>query len=278
MLKKRKSLFTVFALILAMTSVMLFSVGNANTVMMPYLQAVTTNSIYTLVECDSTATAYADYGLTTSYGSTVTTESTEGTTAVPATYVHNIKLTGLSANTVYHYRVRQGTSTSADYTFRTAVNAGTSFRFGIMSDCKGGTTTHNTISGRIDAANTYFNVYAGDLWNIPDYAIAKSEFFNLANEKNLDACVPFFNATGNHEEWNSLTQALTHAPASSSGTQGYYSFDYGDIHFVIINNELTYTSGSVQYNWIHDRPCQYYKNLEDCSRTQTGLQFRYCTW
>ena len=106
--------------------------GSAAMVMTPYLQAVTTNSVYVLVECDSTSTVTVQYGLTTSYGSAATTQSYDSTTG--STWVHNVKLTGLQANTTYHYRASQGGAYSSDYTFKTACNAGTSFRFAFAAD------------------------------------------------------------------------------------------------------------------------------------------------
>jgi len=66
----------------------------------------------------------------------------------------------------------------------------------------------------------------------------------------LDARVPFMNAAGNHESWSPNTQAFTENIADTSGTQEYYSYDYGDIHFVCINNELPYTVGSPQYDFV----------------------------
>lgn len=62
------------------------------------------------------ATSSVDYGTTASYGSTETTGGT--------TFTHNVGLTGLSADTLYHFRVRStGISTpeatSGDFTFTT---------------------------------------------------------------------------------------------------------------------------------------------------------------
>jgi len=59
----------------------------------PYLQAVTQNSVYVLVECDSSDPVTVEYGETSLYGSSAVTEST----SQPDTgkWVHEIKLTGL---------------------------------------------------------------------------------------------------------------------------------------------------------------------------------------
>jgi hypothetical protein len=223
----------------------------ATTKMTPYLQAVTTNSVYVLVESDSTSQVKVECGTTTAYGLTAYTETYETTTASPVTYIHNIKLTGLQPNTYYHYRVSQGGGTpSADYTFGTTVNPGTSFRFAWMADCRTGTSIHNSIASLIQSANPRFSLYGGDLCYDSSYNKFKTEFF-LPNESALIANVPFFNAAGNHETWGTNTKAFTQ-DTSTSGNQGYYSFDYGDVHVLVLNymdpnwNNIV---GSAQYNF-----------------------------
>jgi hypothetical protein len=61
--------------------------------------------------------------------------------------------------------------------------------------------------------------------------------------------VPFFNTPGNHEGWAENAKAFTQNPESSSGTQDYYSFDYGDLHVLSINYELPYDKNSPQYKF-----------------------------
>jgi uncharacterized lipoprotein YddW (UPF0748 family) len=65
---------------------------------------------------DQPATSQVEYGTTTSYGTTTTLDSTLVTS-------HTATLSGLSASTLYHFRVistsENGTTTSGDYTFST---------------------------------------------------------------------------------------------------------------------------------------------------------------
>lgn len=228
----------------------------------PYLQAVTADSIYVLVERHSKNPVTVEYGEDAFYGNTAATESVEATTAEPATYVHNVKLTGLKPDTLYHYRVRQDDDSGAlqdgagaqrggsgsDYTFTTAVEPGTSFRFAWAADFRTGTGVYDAIAAKIRDANPGFLLYGGDLCLDGSYAAFKNEFFR-PNELALISEAPFFNATGNHEGWRQNTRAFTQAPASSSGTQGYYSFDYGDAHILVLNNQIPYEVGSAQYNF-----------------------------
>ena len=214
--------------------------------MQPYLQAVTTNSIYVLVECSTTENVTVSFGTSLSFGNSANTTLISTTTN--STYVHKIQLTGLLANTQYFYKAEQGLSVSNTYSFTTAVNPGTSFRVAWMADCRTGTSFHDQISALILTYSPKFSFYGGDYCANPSYASWKSEFFRT-NELNLISQVPFYPAVGNHENWETNSQAFTRNPDSPSGTQDYYSFDYGDVHFLCLNNMISYAVGSPQYNF-----------------------------
>ena len=64
---------------------------------------------------------------------------------------------------------------------------------------------------------------------------------------NLSSSVPFFNAIGNHEGWTQNTKAFQQSPAKKKENNSYYSFNYGDIIFLIINTEQNVKEGSSQY-------------------------------
>jgi predicted phosphodiesterase len=214
--------------------------------MSPYLQAVTTNSIYVMVESLLTDSVIVEYGVSDSYGKKAATESFEVTTHY--TFVHRIKLSNLSPNTEYHYRALQSGQKSADATFRTAPKPGAGFRFAWMADCRTGTGVHDSIAMLIDEAHPVMSLYGGDLCANSSYAAFKDQFF-LPNELALIARVPFFNTPGNHEKWSQNTEAFTQAPASSSGTQDYYSFDYGDVHILVLNNEIADSVETSQFRF-----------------------------
>ncbi len=210
-----------------------------------YLQAVTSNSVYVMAESQSTVPLTVDYGPTNIYGSSATTASTMPTTG--DTYIHRIPLVGLKPDTTYYYRLG-----SHRASFKAAANSGTAFRFAWMSDTQTGTTVHDMIAPLILNAAPHFSLYGGDLCSRGNsYSKYKKQFFR-PNQLKLAAHVPFFNATGNHEKWNINTRAFTQAPASASGNQGYYSFDYGDLHVVVMNykDQGGYKIGSPQYNFI----------------------------
>lgn len=212
--------------------------------MPPYLQAVTAHSVYVLVESSSTDTVFVEYGPTPAFGMKSQTESIEPTTN--STFVHNIKLIELSPNKEYYYRALQSQTASPSASFRSAVLAGTPFRFAWMADCRSGIAVHDSIAKRIGEARPVMSLYGGDLCARSSYASFKEEFFRPL-ELALIGRVPFSNAPGNHEGWSVNTKAFTQAPSSASGTQDYFSFDYGDMHVLVLNTEIDYSEGSPQY-------------------------------
>ena len=217
--------------------------------MSPYLQAVTTNSIYVLVESSSTDSVMVEYGRQNTYGLRSRMDSYLTTTN--STYVHRIRLDGLSPNTEYHYRAIQGNAKSKDASFRTAPLPGTPIHIAWMADFRTGVTTHDTIAWRVAQANPTMSLYGGDLCINSGYQAFKEQFFR-PNELTLIDHVPFFNTPGNHEKWSPNTQAFTQAPSSASGTQEYYSFDYGDLHVLVLNNEIDDGEKSPQFKFAQD--------------------------
>jgi len=219
---------------------------NAAIIMQPYLMGVQSNSIWVLVECSTTDTVTVDFGLTPAYGSTAKTFSISTTT--DTTYVHKIYVNGLNENTSYYYRARQLASTSGGYSFITACNAQTPFRFVCIGDFRTGTAVHDQITALVPAYNPRFYLNNGDVAISGAYTDFKNEFFRTG-ELSLISSIPFFLATGNHENWTTNTKAFTKGITVQSGTEDYYSFDYGNMHVLVINTMVSYAVGSNQYNF-----------------------------
>jgi predicted phosphodiesterase len=209
----------------------------------PWLCGVTPNSVYACLEADSTTAATVQYGPTTAYGMSATTGSTQLTSS--PNYVHNIQLTGLQPNTQYHYKVTQGTSVSADYSFWTAPLPGTPAHWGFAADSRTNIATHNTVVGQIATHAPRMMVYGGDLCASNSYSSWNTDWF-VANQNALNAVSPLVNSPGNHETWGALTKAFTQ---SAGGDPDYFSFDYGDSHILVLNYMVSDAVGSAQWNF-----------------------------
>jgi hypothetical protein len=217
-------------------------------IMKPYLQAVTINSIWVMVECTTKDSVTVNYGLDSTYGSKAKTVIISATTASPVTFVHKIKLTGLAPDTRYYYEARQGVSVSKGASFRSSVLPGTNFRFTWMADMRTGVEVQDSITLRMLAAKSLVSFYGGDLCFNSAYSTWKKEFFRK-NQLELISVVPFFNTPGNHEGWSQNAKTFTRNPESASNTQDYYSFDIGDLHVLSINYFVPCDANSPQYKF-----------------------------
>jgi hypothetical protein len=231
---------------------------DANAAKGTWIEAVTQTAACIMMEADGancTTAATVHYGTTSAYGSTATTTSQETPASTTNVKIHNIQLTGLAPNTLYHYSVQQGaTGWTADQTFYTAAPIGVGYTFAWQADTRPDYSNPSTIpvhgqmAQQIDAYNPRFTIYGGDATtDANNYTEWGSEWF-VAGQDQLGQHTPVYWATGNHEGWNATTQAFTQ-DTSASGNQGYYSFDYGDVHVTILNNYIDYSTGSAQWNW-----------------------------
>ena len=221
----------------------------------PYLQIGTTNSI---------VVKWRTYVATTgkvSYGSAPNQKNRSVVDEV-ATTEHELKITGLKPNTVYYYGISvmpDGTFLEGnDYYFKTAAKAGSKqkIRIWAMGDMGDGSPNQRAVrdaymqSIKNDNRQTDVMLLLGD----NAYAIGADEeyqnnFFNIYQDyflkNNTLWAVP-----GNHEYYSgsrtsreipyfkifSLPQKAE-GGGIPSGSEMYYSFDYGNVHFVGLDSD-----------------------------------------
>lgn len=157
--------------------------------------------------------------------------------------------------------------TSADYTFRTSPVPGTAVntRIWIVGDCGRGTQTQ--ASGRDAYYTPGFNGgYTGS--RIPDLNLQMGDnaynsgtdseyqtgYFNMY--ANIFRKMPQWSCLGNHDANNGSTSTTANFPyfdmftfptagecgGVGSGTEHYYSFDYGNIHFICLDSQASVTT------------------------------------
>ncbi|NVO03118.1 MAG: metallophosphoesterase family protein [Bacteroidetes bacterium] len=226
--------------------------SSAKILMTPYLQAVGKNSVVVMVETDSKIPVTVNFGI----GKAINQISTEiiaidKIRKFKKGYIQKVLLSGLKSNTKYNYQVHHENESSKVFTFYTAVEGNEEFSFAWMADCRTNIEIHKKIANKIKEANPKFSIYGGDLCFKRNYQSWKNEFF-VEEELNLISEVPFFNTVGNHEGWNQRTKAFTKAPKSASGKEDYYSFDYGQVHFLVLNTQKKCSKNSKQYKFAEE--------------------------
>ena len=199
----------------------------------PYLQWVTSSSIHVVWDQDKASAGEVRYGLTKSYTGKVASKS-KGTH-------HEVKITGLKANTTYNYAVFLGAAkASADLTLPTGVKSGTPFRFVVLGDTRSDKKAHTNVVTAIALekdVRLYLNT--GDLVSSGEIQKEWDEFFQI--EKMLTSHIPLFPTIGNHDEKSGKAPLyFKHfvLPNSSPGKEAYYSFDYGNVHFVVLDGHV----------------------------------------
>jgi hypothetical protein len=241
-----------------------------------YLQMGRPTSVILCYNTDAAVQTHVNYG--TALGSLTSTVN-EGS----AVATHAIQVSGLQANTKYYYEVVEGTNVmqggAANY-FITPPVAGSTQEINIWATGDCGSGYPEQLAAR-DAYLTYMR-NAGkhtDAWLlVGDNAYEngleseyQSGFFN-AYQDSLLRNVLLYPAPGNHDYANTGARQNDHAipyydiftvPTGAeiggvaSGTEAYYSYNYGNIHFISLdsygkeqNNYRLYDTLGPQAIWL----------------------------
>jgi len=204
----------------------------------PYLQSLTDSTVIVHWETSTSQTGKVEYGLTSSYGSEVSRAN--------STVDHELTLTGLIEDTVYHYRAISGSDTSADATFRSNVAGDRPFRFFAYGDHRSDSAAHQSVVNRMLAQSPLpnFAVDNGDLTYDGSDAVYRT-YFNI--ERGLLSRLPMYPSIGNHDSRN-VTNWLRFLALPSN--ERWYTFHYGNSAFHCLDVYSTYTPGSSQYDWL----------------------------
>ena len=230
----------------------------------PWLQAATQSQIVIMWESSDNLAGSVDYGLTTAYGTNVASTrvtvaaAADGTGTDTAAILHTVRLTGLAANTLYHYRVTSGATVGTDFTFRTHKASGT-WRFVHMSDAHLWrlSYTKQTRDAIIAYAPDYI-IMSGDL---SDNATNTHYRTYIQESSTLFRHTVHYAVRGNHDDrtwsvfnhwfYNGQTGGTSWGNCFAADCENYYSFDIGPVHFVGIDanqRAIDYPAGAV--DWI----------------------------
>ncbi|HJQ98693.1 MAG TPA: metallophosphoesterase [Candidatus Polarisedimenticolaceae bacterium] len=234
----------------------------------PYLQVGTPTSIVVRWRTDSSTDGVVKYGASPA---SLTSTATQPT----LTTDHVVSIAGLTPNTRYYYSVGSSTQTlaggTADYFFTTSPAPGTTkpFRVWVLGDS--GTANASATAVR-NAYTTFTGTRITDLWLMlgdnayPDgtdaqYQAAVFSMYPAMLRKSV--LWPTF---GNHDGHSADSASETgpyydiftlpragEAGGEPSGTEAYYSFDYGNVHFVCLDSyDLDRTPAGDMLTWLEE--------------------------
>jgi len=197
----------------------------------PYLQDVTRTQVTVVWETDIEVGSKLLYGETDKYGYIISSDK--------PSRIHKVRIRGLSPETRYHYRVGAGRYWSKDNVFKTAVSGKTPFKFVVWGDCDGDPRIHESLVDLMISHEPDLAICTGDIGN--SYEQVTRCFFEPI--RNLAKCVPVYVAIGNHE-YGSVTQdyrvPFFEELLSQPGNGYYFSFDYGNSHFIVLDPHRPY--------------------------------------
>jgi Calcineurin-like phosphoesterase/Purple acid Phosphatase, N-terminal domain len=200
----------------------------------PYLQWVTTTSIYVVWDQDKASAAEVRYGL-------ISTALTQSATS-PSGAHHEVKLTGLLPGKTYHYVIYQGGKKlpQTASTLPTAVKGAAPFKFLLFGDTRSDFVTHQkqifAMANEPDV-RLFFNT--GDLVASGDHQPDWNNFFKA--EDTLIRRVPLFPVLGNHDEDDGKFPLYAQhmvLKGASPAPEAYYAFTYGNARFIVLDSHV----------------------------------------
>lgn len=236
----------------------------------PYLQQATPNSIIIKWRTNTAGTTKVNFGTSLS-------GLTSSVTNTVSSVDHEIKLTGLLPYTKYYYSLSTITSTlvapATDLYFRTMPNYGQKgdYRFWVIGDA--GTGGNNQRDSR-NAFLSYNNNHNIDGWiwlgdNAYDGGFDseyQSNVFSNNTYENQLKNIVVWPAPGNHDYNHNIPFSPSPAyfdiftlPSNgecgglASGTEKYYSYNYGNIHFIVLDSyDVSRSSSGAMATWIQN--------------------------
>ena len=256
-----------FGLIFCLALLLATSIATAQTVLRgPYLQSGTPTSVIVKWRTGSTADSVVRYGLDP--GSLTLTETVAGSRTE-----HAVTVSGLSPDTKYFYSIGTSAATLAggdsSHFVVTAPLSGTAkpTRVWVIGDS--GTADGNAIAVR-DAFLNFTGTQDPELWMMlgdnayPDGTDSEYQaaVFNIYQQLLTKSVL--WSTLGNHDGHTADSASESgpyydifslprngEAGGVPSGTEAYYSFDYGNIHFVCLESyETDRSSSGAMMTWL----------------------------
>jgi hypothetical protein len=255
-------------LVLALAAASLASPALAQSVRTPYLQRPTERSITIAWRTAANAPSRVCYGSTPD---ALTSSAGSGASELR----HGVDITGLSPNTRYFYRAGlascAGATGDARDFFRTAPMRGSRapMRMWIVGDSGTGSSRQRDVTNAAMTASSDRPVdlflHLGDMaYTTGTEAQFDANFYAMYAEQMRN--IPCWPTLGNHEGSSSDSATQTgpyydgyylptdgSAGGLASGTEAYYAFDWGNVHFAVLDSyESSRATSGAMLRWLDD--------------------------
>jgi hypothetical protein len=155
---------------------------------------------------------------------------------------HVFALDGLALRAPVHYQVSAGDATSGVHKFHTAPGAGETLRVAVYGDVRGGHAIHRALTEAMRGEAPDLVLATGDLVLRGTDEGDWQRFFAVTAD--MMAHVPYYPTIGNHDLGKTGDDQrragdlfeLPPGPADRPECCRWYSFDAGDVHFVMLDS------------------------------------------
>ncbi|MCL5319197.1 MAG: purple acid phosphatase [Thaumarchaeota archaeon] len=196
----------------------------------------------------TTNSSVVEYGTSAEYGSQAV--GSAYTYSGSAGFLHRVRMDGLTPGTTYHYRVGDPVGGwSTDHTFQTAPVDGRNFTFTAIADQ--GTTKYSIKNVELASAlNSSFNLHVGDLSYSTGSQGTWDRWFKIIEPIASNAL--YLPTIGNHEVDANVggNLSLYLNQFVLPGNEQWYSFDWGNAHFVSLYVSPYADGKAPQYTWL----------------------------
>lgn len=224
---------------------------------LPYLQSAEKTGMTIKWETIFPAYGYVEYGKSKQFNKKTIEEAN-------LKLIHQLTLVGLESGQKYYYRVVCGDMSSPIASFTTKPTTNKPFKFVVYGDNRTQVKIHERVSRQISKENSAFVINVGDVVSkgkiLPQWI---DEYFLPIRA--YSSTTPSYISIGNHEYggfWEQrkvppFEKYVSHPIGTVGSTQYYFSFDYGNSHFIILdpnegessNDDSIISPDSQQYNW-----------------------------
>ncbi len=161
---------------------------------------------------------------------------------------HSFKLKDLKPDTEYTVKIYVG-GLLKECKFRTLGSK--NYRFVIYGDTRTNPEWHELVAKAISKEKPLFVINVGDLVESGDFMKDWNEFFK--SMESLTAVSAYVPVLGNHERNSNIYyQAFMLPEGGGDFHRRWYSFDAGDVHFIILDSNVSETTGlfDQQTEWL----------------------------
>jgi len=206
----------------------------------PYLQALLDTSVVVIWNTDLPSAGKVSYRA--EGGTEVSSPATAPDTS------HRVPLAGLSPGTVYDYQVFDGDRalTEVSFSFRTSPLPGDGeIRIAVVGDSGVGNARQGRVAQVIEGFAADLFLHTGDL----DYNNGDLDKSVFGPYRDILPNTGFYPSRGNHDNGFVWSDVFI-SPSPNAGPGTFYSFDWGDAHFVALDTNVSLEAGDDQMSWL----------------------------